>query len=138
LRRAIAPGGLQFAYRGNGGAAEVTGLELELQAYPTDTLQLGATFGYTNAELTEDLPVATDGLAGDRLPYVPEYSFSLNGRYEFPAFTRLGAHGFISGDMTYQDDQVNRLRPTDPTYREIDSHSIVNLRIGVESDMWSA
>lgn len=138
VRRAIAPGGLQFAYRGNGGAAEVTGLELELQAYPSDVLQLGATVGYTSAELTEDLPVATDGLDGDELPYVPEYSLSLNGRYEFPALTWLGGTGFVGGDVTFQDDQANRLRPTDPTYREIDGYSIVNLRIGIEGELWSA
>lgn len=138
LRRAIAPGGLQFAYRGNGGKAEVTGLEFELDAYPTDRLQLGATFGWTDAELTQDLPVAADGMDGDTLPYVPEYSFSVDGRYEFPFLTNLGGMGFIGGDVRYQDDQVNRLRPTDPTYREIDSHTIVNLRVGVESDTWSA
>ena len=138
LRRAIAPGGLQFAYRGNGGAAEVTGLEFEVQAYPSDNLQLGATLGYTEAELTEDLPVATDGLDGDRLPYVPEYSFSLNGRYQFPAFTSFGGTGFVGGDLSFQDDQVNRLRPTDPTYRQIDSYSVLNLRVGVEGEQWSA
>lgn len=138
LRRAIAPSGLQFAYRGNGGAAEVTGVEFELQAYPNEVLQLGATFGYTDAELTENLPVLADGLAGDTLPYVPEYSFGLNGRYEFPFLTDMGGTGFVGGDLTYQDSQQNRLRPTDPTYREIDSHTIVNLRLGVEGDMWSA
>ncbi len=109
-----------------------------MQAYPSDALQLGATVGYTNAELSEDLPVAGDGMDGDELPYVPEYSFSLNGRYDFPLLTNLGGRGFIGGDLTYQDDQVNRLRPTDLTYREIDSHSIANLRIGVEGESWSA
>jgi len=137
-QRAVAPSGLQFAYRGNGGAAEVTGLEIELQAYPTDTLQLGATFGYTDAELTENLPVPADGLAGDKLPYVPEYSFGLNARYEFPLLTDLGGKGFVSGDLTYQDNQQNRSRPTDPTFREIDSHTLFNMRFGVEADAWSA
>jgi outer membrane receptor protein involved in Fe transport len=61
-QQATVPSGLTFTYRGNGGAAEVRGLELELQAYPTDALQIGATFGYTHAELTEDLPVPVDGL----------------------------------------------------------------------------
>ncbi|MEJ8567806.1 TonB-dependent receptor [Elongatibacter sediminis] len=138
LRRAIAPGGLQFAYRGNGGAAEVTGLEFELTAYPTDRLQLGATFGWTDAELTQDLPVADDGMDGDALPYVPEYSFSLSGRYEFPFLTSIGGMGFIGGDLTFQDDQQNRLRPTDSTYREIDSYSVFNLRVGVDGEKWSA
>ena len=139
LRRAIAPSGLQFAYRGNGGAAEVKGAEFELQAYPTEVLQLGATFGYTDAELTEDLPVLADGRDGDTIPYVPEYSFSLNGRYEFPFLTDLGGTGFVGGDLVYQDDQQNRLRPTDPTYREIGNHTVVNLRFGVDSENgWSA
>lgn len=138
LRRAIAPSGLQFAYRGNGGAAEVKGLEFEFSAYPTDSLQLGATFGWTEAELTEDLPVLNDGRDGDQIPFVPEYTFGLNARYEFPAPAVSGATAFIGGDLTFQDDQTNRLRPTDPTYREIDSHTITNLRIGVQGDAWSA
>jgi outer membrane receptor protein involved in Fe transport len=50
----------------------------------------------------------------------------------------LGGTGFIGGDVVFQDDQVNRLRPTDPTYREIDSYSIANLRIGVDGERWSA
>jgi outer membrane receptor protein involved in Fe transport len=137
-QRAVAPGGLQFAYRGNGGAAEVKGLELELQSYFSESLQLGATFGYTNAELTEDLPIVNDGLDGDTLPYVPEISISLNGRYEFPFLTNVGGTGFVGGDLTFQDDQVNRLRPTDSTYREIDSYTLVNLRFGVEGDDWTA
>ena len=137
-QRAVAPGGLQFAYRGNGGAAEVKGLELELQSYFSESLQLGATFGYTKAELTEDLPIVSDGLDGDTLPYVPEISFSLNGRYEFPFLTNIGGTGFVGGDLTFQDDQVNRLRPTNSTYREIDSYTVVNLRFGVEGDDWTA
>jgi len=99
---------------------------------------LGATFGYTDAELTENLPVLTDGLDGDKLPYVPEYSFGVNARYEFPLFTDLGGTGFVGGDLTVQDGQTNRLRPTDPTYREMDGHTIVSLRAGVDADMWSA
>jgi outer membrane receptor protein involved in Fe transport len=138
-QRAIAPGGLSFAYRGNGGAAVAKGLEFELQAYPTDALQLGATFGYTDGELTENLPVLNDGLDGDKLPYVPEYSMSLNARYEFPFLTSKGGAGFVSGDLMFQGDQSSRLRPTDPTYREIDSYSLVNLRIGVDTDSgWTA
>ena len=51
----------------------------------------------------------------------------------------LGGTGFVGGDLVYQDDQQNRLRPTDPTYREIGSHTVVNLRFGVDSENgWSA
>ncbi len=137
-QRAVAPGGLQFAYRGNGGAAEVRGLEFEVTAYPTDSLQLGATFGYTDAELTEDLPLVADGLKGDNLPYVPQYSLNLNGRYQFGVPENWGSNGFVGGDIAFIDNQQNVIRPTSTLYREIDSYSVANFRIGIEGENWTA
>ena len=51
--------------------------------------------------------------------HVPEVTFSLNGRYERPLGWN-GWTGFISGDFSWVDDQVNKLRPTFITYREMD------------------
>ncbi|MEJ8569247.1 TonB-dependent receptor [Elongatibacter sediminis] len=137
-QQAEAPSGLRFTYRGNGGAAEVRGLEVELQAYPTDALQLGFTYGYTDAELTQNLPVQSDGLDGDKLEYVPKHTFSVNGRFERPLGSNGGLTGFVSGDLSWVDDQANRLRPTSIQYREIGAYSLANLRFGVEGESWSA
>ena len=136
-QQASAPGGLTFSYRGNGGTAEVIGFEVQAQAYPAEGLSFGATFNYSEAELTADAPIPSNGMDGDTIPHVPEVTFNLNGRYERP----LGWNnwtGFISGDFSWVDDQVNKLRPTFITYREMDSYSILNLRAGVDGDGWSA
>ncbi len=129
--------GLQFTFRGNGGAAEVTGVELEIQALPLEGLQLGMGFNYNNAELTEDLPIPTDGLDGDNIEFVPEFTLSLNTRYERAIGIRDWT-GFIGGDWSYIDEQANRLRPTNRQFREFDSYSILNLRAGINGDDWSA
>ena len=136
-QQATAPGGLTFTYRGNGGAAEVKGVELELQAYPTESLQVGFGVNYSDAKLTEDLPIPADGQAGDDIEFVPDITLNLNSRYQWPIGAR-GWTGFVGGDWAYVDEQTNRLRPTSPQFREIDSYSILNLRIGLEGEDWTA
>ena len=136
-QQATAPGGLTFSYRGNGGAAEVVGMELQGHAYPVEGLQFGFTFNYNDAELTADAPIPANGMDGDKIPHVPELSFNLNGRYEWP----LGWNnwsGFVGGDFSWVDEQRSQLRPTFITYREMNDYSVLNLRAGVDGDGWSA
>lgn len=128
--------GLQFAYRGNGSAAEVKGVELEIAAYPVDGLNLGAGINYLKAELTEDMPILEDGLAGDAIPYVPDLTLNFNARYEHPLPN--GWTGFVGGDWSYVDNVRNRLRPTDRYYRVSESYSITNIRAGIQGEDWSA
>lgn len=126
--------GLRFSYRGNGGEAKVKGVEFELAASPTESLQLGLGLAYTNSELEEDLPIPTQGLAGDPLPYVPEWTGSVNARYAWPVFR--GWEAFVGGDLSYTDDSANRLRPTDRYYRVLQAYEILNLRVGIQADSW--
>src|SRR5690606_293462 len=128
--------GLQFAYRGNGGKAEVKGIELEISAYPTEGLTLGAGVNYLEAKLTEDLPIPEDGLDGDAIPYVPDLTLSFNARYEHPLPN--GWMGFVGGDWSYVDNVTNRLRSTDRYFRVSSSYSITNLRVGIQGDDWTA
>ena len=135
-QQATAPGGLTFSYRGNGGAAEVLGIELQAQAYPVEGLQLGFSFSYNDAQLTEDVPIPSNGMKGDDIPHVPEFTYSLNGRYERPVGG--GWTGFIGGDLSWVDDQTSQLRPTFITFRKMDSYSVLNMRAGLEGNDWSA
>jgi iron complex outermembrane recepter protein len=124
--------GVQYDFRGNGGTAKVKGIELETQVRPIAGLEFGGSLAYTDAKLTEDLPVLDDGRKGDRIPYVPKWTFSANARYEM----RLGegVSGFVGGDWSYTGSSGNRLRPTDRYYRVNQSYGITNLRVGVELD----
>lgn len=127
--------GLSFSYRGNGGGAEVKGVELEVNASPTEQLDIGASVTWLQAELTENFPIPTDGLAGDEIPHSPELSGSLNARYEYPLPNDLV--GFIGGDWSYRGESANQFRPDAPFYRIHDSYSIANLRGGVAGEDWS-
>jgi outer membrane receptor protein involved in Fe transport len=127
--------GLRFTYRGNGGKAKVKGFELEVAAYPTDALQLGLGLSYNDSKLEESLPIPTQGLAGDRLPYVPQWTGSVNARYSWPMFQSW--EGFVGGDWAYTGDTANRLRPNDRYYRKLEAYDVLNLRVGVQGgDGW--
>ncbi|HKU16964.1 MAG TPA: TonB-dependent receptor [Steroidobacteraceae bacterium] len=127
--------GLRFTYRGNGGKAKVQGVELELAAHPTEALQFGLGFAYTDSKLEEDLPIPDQGRKGDPLPYVPELTGSVNARYSWPMFQNW--EGFVGGDWSYTDDTANRLRSTDRYYRKLEAYDVLNLRIGLQGgDGW--
>ena len=122
--------GLRFTYRGNGGKAKVKGVELEMAARPVESLQFGLGLAYTDSKLEEDLPIPTQGMSGDPLPYVPEWTGSVNARYSWPMFQSW--EGFVGGDWSYVDDTANRLRSNDRYYRKLEQYDILNLRIGLQ------
>ncbi len=127
--------GLRFTYRGNGGKAKVQGVELEMTARPSESLQFGLGLAYTDSKLEEDLPIPTQGLKGDPLTYVPELTGSVNARYSWSMFQDW--EGFVGGDWSYVDESANRLRPTDRYYRKLEAYDILNLRIGLQGgDGW--
>jgi outer membrane receptor protein involved in Fe transport len=128
--------GLRFTYRGNGGEAKVEGAEFEMTAHPTEALQFGLGFSYNDSRLTQDLPIPTQGLAGDPLPYVPEWTGSVNARYARPILEE-GWEAFIGGDWSYTDETANRLRSTDRYYRKLEAYDILNLRAGIQGNGWT-
>lgn len=135
-RQAFADDGNIFSYRGNGGGAEVEGVELEFAARPLAGLSVGGSFNYLDAKLTENMPLAREGVKGDRIPYSPKISGSLNLRYEHQLSRNL--MGFLGGDWSYYGDTTNQFRPTDFYYRKIGSYEITNVRGGIESaNGWS-
>lgn len=135
LRNQATDGNLTFPYRGNGGAAEITGLEFDVAYYPTDSLELSASGNFVSAELVEDNPIPSSGLAGDNIPYTPEMSLSASALYNWGLSSGLDA--FVGGDVIYVDDRDTELRPNSPNQIDLDSYTLVNLRGGVKTEDWS-
>ena len=129
--------GLNFAYRANGGEAKVDGVELELAASISEAFEIGAALNYSDGKLTENLPLASEGVSGDVIPYVPDFTWNLNARYEWPLSAR-GFRLFASGDWAYTGEQTTVLRPNNVQYRKLNGYSLVNARIGVTGERWSA
>lgn len=106
----------------NGGKAKSEGAEASFQLKPIDGLSIQGTYSYTNARLTEDVPlnipvndpagtypsvpIKLDALAGDRLPGSTRHSGSLGATYTAPV-----GEGAIVADWTatYRGDVVTRL-----------------------------
>ncbi|WP_372018305.1 TonB-dependent receptor [Pseudoxanthomonas sp. 10H] len=145
----------------NGGEATSEGVELSAQFRATSNLQFGINGAYNKATLKDDFEpavipqdgydvVLNSGLAGDRIPYVPEWSWSATAEYAFSA--GAGLAGQVGGAVRWIGDRVNgtteRTRataPGDPStvlMEEIvaplplDSYAALDLYAGIGRGNW--
>jgi iron complex outermembrane receptor protein len=123
----------------NGGTAVSKGVEFTATARPTSNLRFAFNGAYTDAYLTEDTDPVVGGLEGDPLPYVPDWSLSLSGDYEWPVMDSATAYvgGTISttGDRTA--DFSTRTPAPESRIREVPSYESIDLRAGIEFGRWS-
>lgn len=126
-----------FPFRANGGAADIYGLELDLTHSPLPGLELSATASYTDAALSEDNPIPSTGMDGDEITYIPRTTLALSGFYSHPiAGTDLS--GTLGLDLNYVSERNTELRPDNPLFVELEDYSLLNLRLGLEGNDWSA
>lgn len=84
----------------NGKGAQTRGLELTFDMQFTPEFSINGSYGYANAELSEDAPrlmrmidppgfgvTFVDGQAGDRLPGSPEHQGNVSANWEMPVFS---------------------------------------------------
>ena len=103
-------GQLTFPFRDNGGAAKITGVELEVSARPLDGWIINATANFADARLTRDNPIPSSGFMAD-----------------------------IGGDVSYVSSRNTEFRPDSPLFVDLDDYALVNLRAGVTTETgWRA
>ena len=111
-------GGSIFPSVQNAGQSEILGIELELEAMPTDNLRFGLTGSYLDAEFTELMtadpvypelgaPDPTTGLnvrdlSGMRLPRASKWQFSTYFDFSIALSDNLG--GFLRVDYSWRDE----------------------------------
>ncbi|WP_421729560.1 TonB-dependent receptor [Brevundimonas sp.] len=122
----------------NAGASRMRGLELEAAARPMPGLDLTANFAYIDAELTEDqvnssiILTANAGRKGDRIVGIPEESGAFSAAYRWSLTQAFD--GMARVDYTYTGSAPTQLRTTNANYQMRPSYSLVNARVGIESD----
>ena len=100
----------------NGGVATSKGIEASLQWRPINGLSLGLNGAYNDASLDEDFPViivpagpvqveVNTGLAGDRMPYVPDVTWSATADYYLPLSD--GWSVTFGGGYRWTDERTN-------------------------------
>jgi outer membrane receptor protein involved in Fe transport len=125
-----------FGVNTNGGTAESKGLEFTASVLPTDGLSLSFNGAYTDAELTQDTDPIVGGLNGDPLSYVPEWSFGLNGDYDWAVMGDSTA--YVGGNLGYTGERPAAFdeRAANGSIIEVDSYVTLNLRAGIIFDQW--
>lgn len=145
----------------NGGEATSEGAELTTLFRATDAWTVGFNLAYTDATVKNDFDptvipqgdfdvVLNTGLAGDRIPYSPELSWTLNTEYVFA--TNGGYNGQVGASLRSVDDQFNdtteRQRITAPgdasvildeqitAPLQLDSYRTLDLYAGIGKDNW--
>lgn len=136
-----------FNFVANAGSAHTAGLELELMANLSDQWQVGLNSAFINAELDEDAsyfdPVFGEipfGGKGDKIPLVPELKMNAWVTYRQQL---SGSWGFMArADYAYRGKLYSALQsaPTPPGVEPglpVPSTNMINLRLGIEGEIWS-
>lgn len=107
--------------------ATYKGAELDLSARVTNRLDLYANFGYTNSRITA---MEDPSVVGNKAPLAARTTLNLGAQYRQPLTARL------SGLVRVDFQQFGRTwwEPYNLTSR--DPVSLVNARLGIESDNW--
>jgi iron complex outermembrane receptor protein len=122
---------------GNGGKAKSQGVEWTFGYTPLHGLTLQWTGAYTDAKLTTDAP-AVHGLSGDRLPFAPKYSTSLDGEYDWAAFADFNY--FAGGTWSYVGARESYFAgdETMTTQVELPSYNTFSARLGIDNEKYRA
>jgi outer membrane receptor protein involved in Fe transport len=96
LQQSTVPSG--FVFTNNAGDAVIKGVEIELNAHPTEPLSLGVSLSYDQGRLTRVNPgvVAT---VGDQLPGSAPFTGYAYAKYDFPLGAK--AKGYVRADYKY-------------------------------------
>ncbi len=119
-----------FGVNANGGKARSEGIEWDATLTPFRGLTVALSGAYTDAKLTSPAPLL-GGLPGDRLPYTPPLSVTLDGEYDWTLFGETNA--FVGGTLAYVGGRTTDLGPG---RTEIASYATLGLRAGVEYRRW--
>lgn len=107
----------------NAGAAHSQGIEIEIDAAPTDQLRLGASFSLLEAQFDEGALPNGDPL--QRIPFSPDYTASFNAQYTWPLpsgdeVSLLGEYVARGEAFLGYDNQPDS---------RVDPYGLVNLRL---------
>jgi iron complex outermembrane receptor protein len=123
---------------GNSGSAKSKGVEWNFSWRPVSGLTVGLLGSYTDAYLTADAP-GLGASSGDKLPYVPDVSATLNVDYRWPAFGSYSA--YVGASETYTGSRFTAFSPSANVlvpHAKLPVYNTLQLRIGVENDHYSA
>ncbi|MEO7206238.1 MAG: TonB-dependent receptor [Steroidobacteraceae bacterium] len=123
---------------GNSGSATSKGLEWNFEWRPLTGLDIGLLGSYTDAYLTADAP-GLGAMSGNKLPFVPDVSATLNVDYRWPAFADWAA--FVGGSETYTGSRFTSFSPSVSVIEphvKLPVYNTLQLHLGVDNGHYNA
>jgi outer membrane receptor protein involved in Fe transport len=120
------------SFYANVGRATIYGAESNIDFKATENLSIQASGSYTDSHLVSSGYATFEGNVGERLPFVPYFSYSWNVRYDQPLGKDFRGYGQI--DMAHKGDMWNDLHVAGSNgFPRIlqPSYSLLNLRFGL-------
>ena len=120
------------SFYANVGRATIYGAETNIDFKATENLSLQASGSYTDSHLVSSGYATFQGNVGERLPFVPYFSYSWNIRYDQPLGNDFKGYGQF--DMSHKGDMWNDLHVAGSNgFPRIlqPSYSLLNLRFGL-------
>lgn len=123
-----------FGVNINGSSADSDGAEFTATFRPTPGFVTSINGAYTKATLNGDAPALVGGRKGDRLPFTPPYSVSVNSDYTW----NVGgdAEAFVGGSLRFLSKQTAdfdaTFRTANGRQRKVPAYEVVDLRAGVD------
>jgi iron complex outermembrane recepter protein len=123
---------------GNSSSATSKGVEWNFEWRPLSGLSIGLLGSYTDAYLTADAP-GLGAFSGDKLPYVPDVSSTLNVDYKWPAFADWSA--FVGGSETYTGSRYTGFSPSITVIEphvKLPVYNTLQLHLGLDNGHYNA
>lgn len=123
---------------GNSGSAKSKGLEWNFSWRPVSGLTLALLGSYTDAYLTSDAP-GLGAFSGDKLPYVPNVSTTLNADYKWSAFADWSA--YVGGSETYTGTRFTGFSPSTTvvnSHTQLPVYNTFELHAGLDNGHYNA
>tara|TARA_R110002110_G_scaffold362241_1_gene572017 strand:- start:82026 stop:84323 length:2298 start_codon:yes stop_codon:yes gene_type:complete len=118
----------QFVEVFNSGDAEISGLEIDLQASVTENFMVGFNYAYLDYDLSDVIfPDGSDRTDTTVLVWAPEHAYSLTADYEVPVSWGLLR---LHADYAWQDEQY-ALANTDSGEVLVPDFGLLNARISI-------
>jgi outer membrane receptor protein involved in Fe transport len=124
----------------NVGNASSDGVEIHIEAIPTDGLSIKANATFLDAKIEEEPPGLDDVFAGSKLPFAPDFKGSLYARYTWNAAALPGGEEtYLQFSFTHTDDSLNQVQEIsggNAPQIVMEAYQTVGLKFGVSGEDW--
>jgi len=127
----------------NAGNATSDGVEIQLEALPTDQLLLRLNATFLNAEVDSDV-AGLDGVGkGSPLPFAPDFKGSLYSQYNWPVSLFGSEEAFVQFQYSYVTDSLNQVQALTladgPAPQMVmGTYDVSSLKFGLTGEDWEA